>query len=283
MNDSIPNQNPAVYKLLTTTNLERKGMFNFNVKEQVEAVYATNNNPWDEVSLGQINDDEELIWDLKTEPHLLIVGHADTGKTNVARRVIDHIRAQDNMKVSIADIRREGYRAYANDENVDEVAVKPIDATHLILHARAEMKERLALMLEKGAKYREMNLPELIYVIDGVEEILPSFGCAPSDKAVAADYTRQALTEILRIGGTAGIHLVIISQSRKVDTLLSDNAEPVGLHIVMGNFNEEVCESILGERMALRDLKRGQGVARSKTHPLTIFTAYWQPLKTGAQ
>lgn len=163
------------------------------------------------VPLGIDTDRRTVYWDTKTSPHLVIAGKTGTGKTTVAKSIVDHVNThrQDSRAIYFnrnKELHEEVIR-FENFKNVHE-SVQFIDTGNeelTISRVKEMMVERYNYLEETGLEDIEPGIrigdfKRVFFMIDEFKRY------PHSDPSRAS----EMLSDILRRGSSVGIHVAIV-------------------------------------------------------------------------
>lgn len=171
---------------------------------------------WDKFPLGIRESGTEFFWSPLSSPHLLVAGSSDT---DFLFNIIFHARWHPaKWEVFLAELRGfiPDYAPYGiNVVSEFEESVK------MIKDAEEEMDRRLAVMKTNGvSSYLELPVTKGILVLlhETSYHISPSGIKTDEGKAQDAkrEIVRSSLERITLLGGSAGIHLVLGSNSPRL-------------------------------------------------------------------
>nr|WP_297704035.1 FtsK/SpoIIIE domain-containing protein [uncultured Butyrivibrio sp.] len=177
------------------------------------------------VPFGKRQDGTLIIYDMHDIPHMLVCGFTGSGKTAFMQTVLVTIlnrATADKVRLIIYDSKMVEYAAFQSapymylpiitdsEKLASTISFIAHETKKRLMSFAAAMKKDLysynALCAEKG----EQCMPELFFIID-------DFSDANLDNDVAGD-----ISEILRNGRIAGIHLIIISAVTSSKVLKKD-------------------------------------------------------------
>ncbi|RSS64685.1 type VII secretion protein EccCa [Streptomyces sp. WAC06614] len=159
----------------------------------------------------------EPLWhDFEENPHLVVVGDSESGKTNLLRLVVDAVRrryAPDRAKVMLVDFRRELHDAVPDDQRVGYAVTADAVRSLMAGVARAmESRTPPEDLSPDRLKLRDWYTgPELFVVVDDYDLV-----------SGAAQNPFAALFEHLAQGTELGLHLVVARSANGAGRAMSD-------------------------------------------------------------
>jgi len=132
--------------------------------------------------------------DLMANPHLLLVGPTNRGKTTAARLLAYHLAKQNSpqqLRMLVTTFKPQDWQAFATLAHTVAVITDPHEAAQMIDYLMAVMYSRTKAKQET---------PHLVLFLD---DLLNLLGVAPID---------QQLAQLASLGRGAGIHLIVGTQ-----------------------------------------------------------------------
>jgi DNA segregation ATPase FtsK/SpoIIIE, S-DNA-T family len=161
-----------------------------------------------------------VVYDMVTNPHLLIAGETGSGKSTQLRSVLSTlIKAlpPDRLQLYLCDLKRSEFHLFRQIEHVQGVFVTPREMAPMLLQLKKEMQRRGDLLDAAEVSHideLEQPLPYLVLCIDEVALL-------QAEKDIMA-----LVEEISAIGRALGVFLILSMQrpDRKVlDGKLKNN------------------------------------------------------------
>jgi hypothetical protein len=244
------------------------------------------------VWLGQLLDGSDAIWDLTVEPHGLVAGQTNSGKSETASMLLTQFAVKGWELIIITPKRSDpvldGFAGGRHTviTGIDDEALELV--VDRFRQARAERTERQKIQAEYDARWWHQvpaeilaERPSQLLVLDESRSLLMTHRGESDQRRTLKAEIIHAWNEWVQEGRSAGHHGLIISQSIAVDGL-------------GGGFVDDQ----LGMRLAVRRLARkwhpvmfpetssdapgllvnpatppGRGVARGLVAPDTLFGA----------
>lgn len=174
--------------------------------------------------LGLDPDGQPVMLALQEAPHLLIAGQTGAGKSNMIHAILCSLLSAlspDELQLCLIDVKRVELGCY---ENVTHVQAKIADDPYLaISHLQGlieAMERRYLLLQEAGARdLSECNamlkaaglapIPFLVCVVDELAELMMA----------SRKEAETLIVRLLQKGRAAGIHLILATQSPRVEVV----------------------------------------------------------------
>lgn len=213
--------------------------------------------PYQPGDAQRISIGEDVLWDTDLYPHLLITGPAETGKTTLQRRIIEHcIQHGDQWRVYGMDLSRKQFSSYVeHGAPVEHIAQTVSESIRDLRLIHDEMMRRLIKMRDQSlTSYRELvgELPAVMVVVDETYHVLPVI-MTPAERAAAEFDVRiealNILKELTSHGARAGIH---ISMATRVPAygITGDLWKNLNCRVVTAPSGVEVSTLVLGDETA---------------------------------
>jgi len=183
----------------------------------------TNSSPLT-VSLGKDVSGKEVTADLAKMPHLLIAGTTGAGKSGCVNALLSSILLQASpreVRLVLVDPKQVELNHYESVPHLlTPVITNPRKAANALQNLVREMEERYTLMsISRARKLEELNskrvkdgkspLPYMLCVIDELADLMM---VAPAD-------VEDAIIRLAQKARAVGIHLVLATQSPRVDVI----------------------------------------------------------------
>lgn len=189
---------------------------------------AISHDRWDVFPLGVHANNEEAVWSVTDAAHALVIGRSGSGKTNLVRNVMYHCLQNPNKwEIFAIDLKGDENQPFvAKNSQIIHLTQSPVEALEYIQKVHSEMHRRYQEISEVNVRsYKELHSRPhaVMLIIDGLDVIhYPGrdiFSPNPTEREeiLKEEYLRQEirgrLTEISRLGRSAGIHLMLLTQS----------------------------------------------------------------------
>ena len=176
------------------------------------------------ICLGQNIAGETVVADLAKMPHLLVAGTTGSGKSICINCMILSLlynATPDEVKIMLIDPKQVEFVPYEGIPHLLVPVVKEArKAAGALAWAVAQMNERYKLFSETGVrdiqgynKYAEANnlekLCQIVIIIDELADLM----------MVAHDAVEDSICRLAQMARAAGMHLVIATQSPRVDVV----------------------------------------------------------------
>lgn len=217
---------------------------------------------WDRIPLG-IGGQGQEVWDVRTNPHLTIVGSAGTGKTAALRTVLRHTLQYPEywsvLGVCVGDPELAQYQR--SSKSIIGVARTLEDANTTLRFVREAVEQRYAKMAQHGVE-RYTQLPDrpkaILLVIDGTANVTATTGERADDKLRDAMDTN--IRSILRTGQSAGVHLACTFQRPDAGGVFSEAAAENSLRYVTGQLTTPASYLVFGGALPAEQSPPGRGI-----------------------
>ncbi len=172
------------------------------------------------VSLGRDVAGRPMVTDLAKMPHILIAGATGTGKSvgiNSLFVSLLYRNTPQDIKFIVVDPKRVELSMYNGIPHLLTPAItEPDKAVNALKWAVAEMERRYKLLAEAGnrniADYNaatELKLPYIVIIVDELADLM----------SVAQNEVEAAIVRLAQMARAVGIHLVLATQSPRVDVI----------------------------------------------------------------
>ena len=185
---------------------------------------------WLLVGVGE--DGRRIGWDLKQAPHALFTGATGVGKTTSILLVV----------VQAAHV---GFRVWALDpkesefgllgDRVERLAFGLDDCWQALIDAEAEMRERQALLRERGKRHwsEVEGLRPIMVVVDEAFDLLGA-GVRDKERKALRDAAADSLGSIARLGRAPGVHLLAAAQRPDAKVLAGELRNNLRCRLLLG-------------------------------------------------
>ena len=174
-------------------------------------------------ALGKDIAGAPLIGDLDKMPHMLIAGTTGSGKSVCVNDIIVSMiykSSPDDLRLILIDPKVVELSVFSTLPHLlMPVVTDPKRASMALKWAAHEMDNRYELMAKVGARERgrynsmmenpEDKLPKIVVIIDELADLM----------MVAQKDVEESICRIAQLGRAAGIHLIVATQSPRVDII----------------------------------------------------------------
>lgn len=185
------------------------------------------------ICFGKDLNNNDLMVDLCTTPHLLVAGTTGSGKSCFINSIISQIIEKypyQKVKLSLIDPKRVELSKYKNAKHVAEFADNTESARAILTRALIEIEERYQYIEEKGLRdmkeYYKSNYcaPGLMFykfiIIDEVADLLLQDKKTNKRRLDTKELSIENLiVRIAQIGRACGVHLIIATQRPSSDII----------------------------------------------------------------
>jgi hypothetical protein len=213
---------------------------------------------------AQVGDTFDVYWDLRTEPHGLLVGTTGSGKSQTLALIVTQL-ALAGWRICAVDPKRVEFSAWVGRPGILKVTTELVDHVELLEDLVAEMTRRYQELTEAGVNHID-KLPagvrprRLLAVVDEVVELLalPRLRTTDEAKEIVELKGRAsvAIGSILRLGRAAGVHLLLAAQRADRTVVDGEYQNNLALKIIHG-----VPETIERTMVGLDDTQATPGIA----------------------
>lgn len=243
------------------------------------------------VPLGRYSAHEEAIWDMRLDPHMVLLGHTGSGKSVVMRNIMFHCFQHPDRfdAIFISPVSSVEIAPYEKMSPVlKDRASNLYEINKLMVSLNQTMNSRYAIMEEEGVndfthlqnppKRTVLFIDEAFTLSQQVDELRMELSNGrPHDyyAQLTLDLLKM-INNIARLGRAAGIHLVVSSQrpdgSITKRTLENQNAACIS----MGRIDYGMAKDVLRDENAFKinGSIRGRGYFK-KTSQAGEFQSYY--------
>lgn len=202
---------------------------------------------------------KDLSWHVNKVPHMSIIARTRAGKSVLAGRYLAKLMTLQNWEVEYNSAKLDVYVKKYNGQSEPEKIVERAE------HWVSEMKKRLnkinELNVEKYTDVKDMNDIAIFF-----DEIGNLNAFLETDRNLKKRW-ETAINALTATGGSAGIHIISISQRATKEGFLTGLAKTNSSDAVifLGSASDSATERqylIPGHEMATRNYKTGQGIAK---------------------
>lgn len=245
------------------------------------SVPDTHDRPWHEFPLGLTGEDE-AIWDVRTDPHLLVAGSAGSGKSVLLRNVILGALTSSAWRVVGVDPKGVELSWLTGLPGVDGVAPTLGGTVTLLERAGAEMERRYELMGRLGVDSfhelasQEPDIRAVLVVVDDMGMLTSESGDT-EPRVQEKQHVWHLLGRFARLGRAAGVHLALGVQSVGLDTIPNQLRVNVSARVGCGPLPGEQLRLLFGAEHRVNEPQHVRGLAwfsTAITDP-TPFQSYY--------
>lgn len=200
------------------------------------------------IPYGVGDNGEVLGWRPKVQPHMLVVGPTNGGKTTVEQQVVERL-TQAGCKVWLCDGKRIEFMGFRGWPNVELIAAKTEHKVRMIQAFFEEMNRRYDL-IESGTK-RVSDMEPIFMVVDEAATIVTQAGLwfgqvkpkgARSSKAPVMDW----LGDIARLSRSAKMHMLVGLQRPDVRFLDGEMRDNFACRVSVGKLGADGAQMTWG-------------------------------------
>lgn len=217
---SIRMELPIPGKSLVGIEVPNKTKALVRLRETMQTTDFVNNKAKLALALGRDVTGKPMIIDLAKMPHMLIAGSTGTGKSVGINSILISLlyrNTPQDVKFILIDPKRVELNLYNGIPHLLTPAItEPDQAINSLKWVVAEMDRRYRLLAEAGKRnigeYNEENELPLNYIVVVVDELADLM-------VVAQAEVESAIVRLAQVGRGAGIHLILATQSPRVDVI----------------------------------------------------------------
>lgn len=245
----------------------------------VEEACAT----YDHAAIPLAVDEEGNIieWNLKVNPHMLLMGPTGTGKTATIHNAIVQA-ARLGVRIFIIDFKGGEFTSYRNYPNVVAVLTEPHEAIALVNTIYKEMQARYNLY-KRDRRALASKEPFMIIFDEYTEfqEAIKNFYANHKEKKGARDCpTLRQFSSLLRLGRTSRFHCVAALQRADADFLKGEAKDNFTQRLSLGKLSTQAAMMIHNDANAGRTVPlgvRGRGTSLNSAGWPTEVQAFYVP------
>ena len=175
----------------------------------------------------------ELLWaDIATQPHLLIGGSTNSGKSIFLSELICSLvmmKAAKNLKITVVDTKQLDLTLFSELSHVREVITDVTEFRENLEGSLSLIRDRLSLMSGQARNIKEWNekgpiMPYELLIIDELADVLDQdnllLSALPPKQRPAS--IQLLLKQIAQISRAAGFHIIAATQRPSVDVIKGD-------------------------------------------------------------
>ncbi|MEG1637812.1 MAG: FtsK/SpoIIIE domain-containing protein [Cellulosilyticaceae bacterium] len=213
------------------------------------------------VPLGINLEQDPILWDMKLDPHLMLIGTSNSGKSTMQNTIINHlIRNIPKTKLYLIDLKKGlEFGIYKNVQSVVSYADSLQDAKKVIADFEAEADARYEELAKTGYRnfYKYVSdkpntsMKHAFLIIDEFADLMSLNGGKDDYDAI------EALVELSRKCRAVGMHLILASQRAVADSIPPNLKANVSAVLGMKTVSEHNSRLIIEEN-GLEKLKIGE-------------------------
>ena len=253
-------------KVVTLEIYEDKGrmIFRSRAPELPVIPYSYEKTPKNLIPLGLDLDEKVVYWNLKKDPHAMVIGTSGSGKSNLINVLINHIlHNYKGCKLFLGDYKGGmELSTYENIDNVVSYSESLSDAEKLISDIEAEYTSRVEIMKKEG--YRDYSkfvndkpntsLKRAFVIIDEFSMLLRLN--AKKDEFDAM----ETLIDLSKRVRAVGMHIILACQKPTITNIPSDLKTNVSCIIGMKTRDSHNSELVI-EKAGLEKLDIGESIS----------------------
>jgi hypothetical protein len=245
----------------------------------VEEACAT----YDHAAIPLAVDEEGNVieWNLKVNPHMLLMGPTGTGKTATIHNAIVQA-ARLGVRIFIIDFKGGEFTSYRTYPNVVAVLTEPHEAIALVNTIYKEMQQRYNLY-KRNRRALASKEPFMIVFDEYTEfqEAIKTFYANTKEKGAPRDCpTLRQFSSLLRLGRTSRFHCVAALQRADADFLKGEAKDNFTQRLSLGKLSTQAAMMIHNDANAGRTVPigvRGRGTALNRAGWPTEVQAFYVP------
>lgn len=245
----------------------------------VEQACAT----YDHAAIPLAVDEEGNVieWNLKVNPHMLLMGPTGTGKTATIHNAIVQA-ARLGVRIFIIDFKGGEFTSYRTYPNVVAVLTEPHEAIALVNTIYKEMQQRYNLY-KRNRRALASKEPFMIVFDEYTEfqEAIKTFYANTKEKGAPRDCpTLRQFSSLLRLGRTSRFHCVAALQRADADFLKGEAKDNFTQRLSLGKLSTQAAMMIHNDANAGRTVPigvRGRGTALNSAGWPTEVQAFYVP------
>jgi hypothetical protein len=238
---------------------------------------------YDRAAIPLAVDEEGTViqWNLKVNPHMLLMGPTGTGKTATIHNAIVQA-ARLGVRIFIIDFKGGEFTSYRNYPNVVAVLTEPHEAIALVNTIYKEMQARYNLY-KRDRRALASKEPFMIVFDEYTEfqEAIKAFYANTKEKGGPRDCpTLRQFSSLLRLGRTSRFHCVAALQRADADFLKGEAKDNFTQRLSLGKLSTQAAMMIHNDAHAGRTVPigvRGRGTALNHVGWPTEVQAFYVP------
>lgn len=222
-----------------------------------------------------VGSKRDVLWDVRTNAHMLLSGATGSGKSAVVRNIISHcIAHSDKWDMVGVDLAKVDFFPYS--DHMVEVFYTIEDALGALQHLKEIVMQRYTLMEDQGVNhFTELDDPPkaIMFIVSELGSLIVE---GAEYKQFGQDIN-MLLVDVTRLGRAAGVHLVVSTQIPEVKVVSAGLSNGLDARILMGRTSSTQSYLTLrnGNGTKVNGSIRGRGIAQfnGEEHQ---FQAYFQ-------
>ncbi len=227
-------------------------------REAIESDAFRRSNASIPLVLGKSIENEFVVGDLSTMPHMLIAGSTGSGKSVAINTLIGSMVFRflpTDLRLLMIDPKMVELTPYERIPHlIRPVVTNPNDAAGVLAGAVAHMERRYKMMSKIGAKTlaqynakaRDLDLPEMPTIVIIIDELADLMITSPKE-------VEGAIMRLAQMARATGMHLILATQRPSVDILTSlikvNVPARVAFAVSSGHDSRTILDSLGAERL----------------------------------
>ncbi|MEM7738350.1 MAG: DNA translocase FtsK [Deinococcota bacterium] len=227
-------------------------------REAIESDSFRRSNASIPLVLGKSIENEIVVGDLSTMPHMLIAGSTGSGKSVAINTLIGSMVFRflpTDLRLLMIDPKMVELTPYERIPHlIRPVVTNPNDAAGVLAGAVAHMERRYKMMSKIGAKTlaqynakaRDLDLPEMPTIVIIIDELADLMITSPKE-------VEGAIMRLAQMARATGMHLILATQRPSVDILTSlikvNVPARVAFAVSSGHDSRTILDSLGAERL----------------------------------
>lgn len=209
------------------------------------------NDTKNKISIGATQEDEKLIWNIETFPHMMVAGASGSGKTTLLHNILNQV-VSSRDKAFVIDIKKIGFMDLDfNDASFTPQIATTVPEAHKVLEEiKAELDIRYADMQKAGVtNFKQLpNLkPAMFILIDELIALIRPLDASVehgldkeiSESNAALSQIMSLISNIARLGRAAGVYLVVTTQQPASELIPSELKQNLDARVALGYMSEK--------------------------------------------
>lgn len=227
--------------------LERRPKMPTSVRARPDAAAGMDVLPF---ATGERGDD--VVWNPKVAPHLLVSGETGAGKTVLIRTLVARAAKQWG-DVRIADPKRVEFAGMRGWPGVTEVATSIEDICELVTSVYDEMDSRYEQVESGTAQARDFA--PILFVIDEAREFIDRANAAWRAAKERGEHPAiEQWRSIARLGRSARIYMLVGIQRPDAKVFSGEARDNYGARVALGSMSDQGARMMFGRSDVGRDV-----------------------------